>query len=62
MQWTGCTQFGSIGCGVSKAEGNGVRKEKGKKSVGNVKLDIKIWWQNKEYKTKILDFFCGWIE
>ena len=38
----GYTKFGSIGCGVSKAEGNGVLKEDGKESVWNVKLDIEV--------------------
>ena len=32
------------GCGMSKAEGNGVVKEKGKESVGKVKLDIGVAW------------------
>ena len=33
-KWWGCTQFGSIGCGVSKAEGNWAVTEIGKESVG----------------------------
>ena len=38
----GCTQFGSIGCGVSKAEGKRVVTEKGKESIGKLKLDLRF--------------------
>ena len=41
-KWWGCTQFGSIGCGVSKAEGKWVETEKGRESVGDVKLDFRF--------------------
>ena len=35
MKWWGCIQFGSIGCGVSKAEGKWVETEKGKENDGS---------------------------
>ena len=47
-KWRGYIQLGSIGWGVSKAEGKWEVTEKGKECVGNVKLD--------------LSFYDGWLK
>ena len=39
-KWQGCTQFGSTGCGVSKAERKWAVIEKGKEEEGSWRLNL----------------------
>ena len=61
-KWQGCTQFGSIGCRVSKADGKWVYRQKRERSFKVLILVLRICEDILEYLIYMFDIAGGRIK